>query len=435
LKLGAILFLSLLPGLLYLQFIAVKLGTLRDEFITHLHRLHIDAYENLPPPPPTSIFYRPDRQPGDPERNVYIRKFEALYGRPGKDSGDNDTISFKTGTLLPLIYTTILLAVGWSLVFQPEVLSAPHLRLGILTLSGRPLLPSEALRFGFFGSYFFILQVLVRRYFQDDLRTSAYIHATVRILIVSLLVTAVHNIWDWSQGQENAFAFIVGVFPQVALQALETLIARPFRKRIPSLHSDYPLSDLDGLNIWYETRLLEEGIEDMQNLATANIVDMMLRTRVPVDRLVDWIDQAHLFLRARGDDGQGESETERKATSSRSRLRRLGVRTATDLQDVFGRELSADKEAVLFEGFLWALNDQNGHKEPSVTACILRALRREPNLWHVMQWKCYTGDLEAARLEPMVPNGLPVEPLVLRNGEAESTPTDPATQTEVPARK
>ena len=54
--------------------------------------------------------------------------------------------------------------------------------------------------------------------------------------------------------------------------------ALPFQFVVPTLRWKYPLSDLDGLNIWYESRLLEEGIEDMQNLATANLVDVILNT-------------------------------------------------------------------------------------------------------------------------------------------------------------
>ena len=37
-------------------------------------------------------------------------------------------------------------------------------------------------------------------------------------------------------------------------------------------------------------------MEDMLSLATANFVDVILHTRVPVGRLVDWVDQAHLYL-------------------------------------------------------------------------------------------------------------------------------------------
>jgi hypothetical protein len=32
------------------------------------------------------------------------------------------------------------------------------------------------------------------------------------------------------------------------------------------------------------------------SLATANFVDVILHTRVPVGRLVDWVDQPHLYL-------------------------------------------------------------------------------------------------------------------------------------------
>ena len=34
----------------------------------------------------------------------------------------------------------------------------------------------------------------------------------------------------------------------------------------------------------------------MQNLATANFVDVILHSRVPVGRLIDWVDQAILYM-------------------------------------------------------------------------------------------------------------------------------------------
>ena len=58
---------------------------------------------------------------------------------------------------------------------------------------------------------------------------------------------------------------------------------------MPTLTTEYPLSQLDGINIWYEARLVEENIEDMQNLATANFVDVILHTRVtPASRSGAW---------------------------------------------------------------------------------------------------------------------------------------------------
>jgi hypothetical protein len=44
----------------------------------------------------------------------------------------------------------------------------------------------------------------------------------------------------------------------------------------------FPLSDLDGLTVWDQARLLEEGIEDVHALATANLVDLLLGTRVRI---------------------------------------------------------------------------------------------------------------------------------------------------------
>ena len=82
----------------------------------------------------------------------------------------------------------------------------------------------------------------------------------------------------------------------VALQALQRAAAALLGVVVPTVTADYPLNQIDGLDLWYEARLLEEGVEDMQNLTTANLVDVMLHTRVPVARLVDWVDQAHLYL-------------------------------------------------------------------------------------------------------------------------------------------
>ncbi len=53
---------------------------------------------------------------------------------------------------------------------------------------------------------------------------------------------------------------------------------------------------IEGLTIWDEARLLEEGIENVQNLATANVTDLIINTRFNTNRLIDWIDQACLIM-------------------------------------------------------------------------------------------------------------------------------------------
>jgi hypothetical protein len=198
----------------------------------------------------------------------------------------------------------------------------------------------------------------------------------------------------WHVDQRVAVAFVVGFFPLVGLQAIQKMAAVALRTVVPSLKNDYPLSDLDGLSVWYESRLLELGIEDLENLATANLVDVILHSRVPVGRLVDWIDQATLYLHL---EPAGRSRKDR-AASSRYRLRRLGVRTATALEAAFSPgDVSADvgpedevlvpfvDNAELLEALRWALNDKG--QGPSVTQTLLKAFRIAPNLEHVRHWK------------------------------------------------
>jgi hypothetical protein len=119
--------------------------------------------------------------------------------------------------------------------------------------------------------------------------------------------------------------------------------------------------------------LLEEGIEDMQNLATANIVDLMLNTRIPIERLIDWIDQSLLYIHL----GKKEADTEE---TNRDKLRRFGIRTASDLMNVFE---SGDKEMI---GRLEGILNENS-QEPSCLRCIYTTLNDEPNLFHVREWK------------------------------------------------
>ena len=142
--------------------------------------------------------------------------------------------------------------------------------------------------------------------------------------------------------------------------------------RIPD-EERYPVTDLDGVNLWSRARLFEEGIEDMQNFTTANLVDLMLNTRVPINRLVDWIDQSFLYLRV--------------SKTDRDDLRRLGIRTASDLLDSFRSRRGEDP--AFRDALLRFLNVKAGVDDegPSVTEGLRRSLLGEVNLWHLLQWK------------------------------------------------
>ena len=295
----------------------------------------------LPRPPEASQFFDEWRaatgQQQSQENTIYRQKFNAYYGKSVADAamGGGD-FAVRSETLFPVFLATAVFATGWTTVLWDT---------NFVTEAANVW---DVLKFAFLGAYVFIVQSLMRRFFQSDLRPSAYASAILRIVVALLSMTALYQIigprYDQEQEIVAAVAFGVGIFPIIALQALERLASTVLRVIVPHLTPEYPLDQLDGLNVWYESRLLEEGIEDMQNLATANLVDVILHTRVPVGRLVDWIDQAHLYLHLdRSERGAREARRARKGhhregTKAREALRQIGVRTATDLLKAFPRD-------------------------------------------------------------------------------------------------
>jgi hypothetical protein len=156
-----------------------------------------------------------------------------------------------------------------------------------------------------------------------------------------------------------------------------------FRRLVPTLRSDHPLSALDGVTIWEQARLLEEGIEDLENLATANLVDVLLSMRIPVARLVDWLDQALLLIHLLGSGNDQQAYR---------RLRAMGLRTATDLEAAWAEATAEGKQMLsetIFEADPGALRG----------CALLTAVGRESNIAHVRAFRDRNWLDEPRRLE------------------------------------
>jgi hypothetical protein len=383
LKLFALWCLSFLPGWLYVRFLGMRAKALWNEYVLNLHRLGWDRPWRLPEPPLASEFHAQWAQRGEnqgprerPADNIYRQKFEAYYGRQVPDAAmrgrmpappdgrvgpSKQDYVVSSESLFPVFLATAVLAVGWAAVlWDTRFVTAP---------AG----PWDVLKYGFLGSYAFVTGMLIRRFFQSDLRPSAYASSVLRIVLVLLIVVVLHQVIGGPSGvvgrAELATAFVVGFFPLVGLQALQRVTSKVLRRFVPPVTSEYPLDQLDGFNLWYEARLTEEGVEDMQNLMTMNLVDIILHTRVPVGRLVDWTDQAFLLTHLeRTDRGELNKVRQRvlcaagphaeaepgpglgaqqlgaqqlaalSGAEARVRLRRVGIRTATDLLKAFSAE-------------------------------------------------------------------------------------------------
>lgn len=397
-----ILILTVLPGWLYFQFVALRGRTIWEDYVRNLFRLGIDDPASLPEPPKGTKSHRLWREAGPPSDagKPYRAKFEAAHGKVVLARHWDSAARRRHGDgFAPVVLLTLLMAFGWTAILLPfyDFSNGSRMSLVAIRYVGGSL--GAALAFGFMGAYWFNLQSLVRRYFQNDLRVDAYISGIVRLVVVLFLVAAIDSVWPASDASLYATAFLIGVFPRLGLQLLEKAVAKAIAwVRFPELRNPYPLTQLDGLNMWYEARLVEEGIEDMQNLATADMVDLLLSTRVPVGRCVDWIDQAFLYLRV-------------KDPEQRDALRQLGIRGATDLQDAFPPTAAAAASVSLAEPWRERAELIASILYPSapdpVTAVdlLLSSFKGEINLRHARNWRDWreTEPETATAIAPGVP--------------------------------
>lgn len=329
---------------------------------------------------------------------------------------------------LPVIIATVLIAIGWMMLLPPwETLSSSNV--DSVYIFSKVFHPTKvSVLFAFLGAYFFSIQMLLRRYFRKDLRSNAYLSVVLRIILAIIgtwAITQAYSIYDsdWNNTQEigtpvindpdgnnisfedsssviteniqnsnekmpvepiafYVIAFVIGAFPPIAWQMVLAIFSRITAAKffLPSLKTGMPIRDLEGLTIWHEAKLEEEDVENIQNMATVDIVDLLLNTRFPSNRVIDWIDQAILYNQL-GVRSEKNGNDQNENNLSRELLRKYGIRTASGLIEVFKN--SKAKNCNKFDLFQSKLNKE----DLSQIACIADTLKNNPNLRLIINWK------------------------------------------------
>lgn len=426
---------SLLPGALYYLFLRTRRPSILNEFTMNLWRLGLLVARHTYFRQGDKVVERVESREDLVARvDSYFQKFEAVYGAlrfessgatapalsrtsyveaillkngPGEDRRRliQPTVKLEdiltANIFIPLGFATFLSAVGWLQVLEPRWVAtvASTATDGVVAATaaaevGRLGPVATPLNFAFLGAYFFGLQALFRRFVRRDLGPNAFLAFSNRIVlsVIGIWVIAVcFAVWDSGElgglvstplASESGLlvaAFVVGVFPRTLWQVITAMLTKVtyVKWAVPSVEAKQPLDHLDGLTIWHESRLEEEDVENVPNMATADMVDLVLHTQIPAERLVDWIDQAILF-KALGPDPEDDLPKTR-----RGRLRAQGIRTATQLVRVY--TTAADSErAVLDKSF-----GDSGNS--GVVRTIVRAIQIESNWDHVAAWRNVEG--------------------------------------------
>jgi len=185
LQVFAIVVLSTLPGWLFLRFVTVRTQSVWDEYVLNLHRLGMDLPQHLPRPPINSIYHQQWVDHHGPlyegEPCLYRDKFDAYYGKTTAPDA-RATAQLKPETFFPVLLAAAVMAAGWAAVVGGRPFDVTSLT---------DLSSADMMRLPFVGAYLFTLQMLVRRYFQADLKASAYVNAVTRIVMSLSLVLVV----------------------------------------------------------------------------------------------------------------------------------------------------------------------------------------------------------------------------------------------------
>lgn len=162
-----------------------------------------------------------------------------------------------------------------------------------------------AFQFGFLGAYVYFVTSLLRSYFTIDLSTHTVVAGTIRMVTSSVLALVLSFalpglVAGDAEGDTflrtlPVFAFFIGYFPNRGLLWLERMGTKMLglgrRKYRQTL-----LSNLTGISSAHEVRFEREGLDNVENLAHADALELAVRTGFGYAQLRDWIGEARLRL-------------------------------------------------------------------------------------------------------------------------------------------
>lgn len=307
--------------------------------------------------------------------------------------------------IYPMVFCYLVQVISFSLT-HPYILSGGWHK-GILETSidiyqagpdvPRAVLTARVLFWGWLGAFIYSFSLCFDRLMGNDLSPKVFIFCCKRSLLALIVGSAITVFvgtaeratgvsLDVALGHSAVVAFVVGFFPERGMDFLISTLYDVLKLARPGQLGEMSLGEVEGLNIWQQGRLNQEGIENLQNLALCDILQLVIRTNFPAATIVDWIDQA--IFKSVGSRFQEE------------KLKTVGIKTASDLislevidrvnaQRERNRHAALPAEEGHFEESSRLLDQLSNGSElsgPSISM-LIQAIKNHPNFKVIAHFK------------------------------------------------
>jgi hypothetical protein len=240
---------------------------------------------------------------------------------------------------------------------------------------------------GFMGSATVVIWHLFWRTMRADMQPRAFTHFAARLVIAPILAILVTKGVLYSIENVNMMlfsAFTCGMLIEPTFRFIERRGLARLLGKSRILEAELPLRNLQGLTQNDELRLWEEGIADCEHLAVETVERLLVFTNYSLERIIDWKDQAFLYIYVRDE---------------LSDWRRLQNRGAMDILGLAPHYYGKQKHDQMCEALAKELK-----KDKAVIARFIDTVYNDPRVHQL--WK-YLNDVYPADLaQPITPESI-----------------------------